>query len=288
MSSYYALRSLSSTNDLEAEYTDIIEQTIYSHEATMNAPKHDFIQARDTCSRQWQDIRLLIIHATAGKNSLNWLLGNERGTSIHILIDKQGKTKRLVRDDRGANHAGYSEVTLDGVHYGRAHNVINVNAISLGIELENLNDGKDPYPDIQLEECARWIIYWRSLYPKLHLRFHREIDTQGKSDPKGITHEQLQAFIDKVTGTKTKAPCQAEDTSWKGFDPTLEGILTDKANIRQGPGRQFPVAGVYPKGTLAAFDGVKQGEKIGENSRWLLLSNRLGFIHNSLVKLPKE
>ena len=252
----------------------------------MEAPPFDFIQARDHVSRQGQNIQLIVLHATAGTNSLKWLLGNVRGTSIHILIDKKGNTKRLVRDDRGANHAGYSEVTLNGKHFGRARGVFNVNVVSLGIELENENNGKDPYPDAQLEMAARWIVYWRSLYGNIPVLMHREIDTQGKTDPIKITHERLQSYINRVMGVKEPAP--VEDDSYTSFDPPLVGILTDDANVRQGPSRTLGIATVYPKDTRVLIQGIKRGEMIGNNNRWCHLANELGFIHNSIVKLKEN
>lgn len=68
----------------------------------------------------------------------------ESKVSAHYLIDKLGGIYHLVHEQNLAWHAGESQWE------GKP----NVNAFSVGIELENANDGKDPYPTAQLEACV--------------------------------------------------------------------------------------------------------------------------------------
>lgn len=154
--------------------------------------------ARDSSSRAGQPILAIVVHATAGTNSLKWLKGNSEGTSIHVLITKTGLIYRMVPDSRAAHHCGYSRWMHNGVIYSR-RNQYNVNQVTLGIELENLNNGKDPYPAAQLAACAWQIEQWRSAYGNLVLLHHRDIDTQGKTDPRGITIDDiLQHYIPPI------------------------------------------------------------------------------------------
>jgi N-acetyl-anhydromuramyl-L-alanine amidase AmpD len=90
-------------------------------------------------SRSTNAISEIILHATAGgfQGSLDWLTWQSSGNgtvSVHILIDKDGTIYRLVPDDRVAYHVGFSSIGSRK----------NLNASSLGVELVNKNDGRDP------------------------------------------------------------------------------------------------------------------------------------------------
>ncbi len=69
-----------------------------------------------------------------------------------------------------------------------------VNAYSVGIELENANTGKDPYPKAQLEALANLLRGLRSAIPSLvWLTTHREVCLPAgrKADPVGLDWEPL-------------------------------------------------------------------------------------------------
>jgi N-acetyl-anhydromuramyl-L-alanine amidase AmpD len=143
------------------------------------------------------DIRMIVIHATAGTNSLAWLASSPSNTgrvSAHALVSKAGDIYRIVPDRLAANHCGYSRVVLDGRAYDGSSSP-NINQVSLGVELENRNDGRDPYPDAQLAALAWLITDWRRQHGELPLRLHREIDTRGKSDPAGLEWPRLRAAL---------------------------------------------------------------------------------------------
>lgn len=70
---------------------------------------------------------IIVLHHTAGANSLGWLTNRESGVSAHFLISRDGTTYQLVRSNMKAFHAGVS------TYYGRE----NVNNFSIGIEHEN-------------------------------------------------------------------------------------------------------------------------------------------------------
>lgn len=126
-----------------------------------------------------------MIHATAGTNSRAWLKHNPRGVSIHRLIEKDGTIVEMVPDALGANHVGGSRLVLDGRTY-TGKTTPNTNQITLGIELENLNDGRDPYPTAQLDAAVWQLQEWRARYGALPIFYHRQIDQHGKTDPAGL------------------------------------------------------------------------------------------------------
>lgn len=202
--------------------------------------------ARDYSSRNGHRIQAIILHHTGGKNSLGWLRGNSEGTSIHILIGKDGTTHRLVDDNMAAHHVGFSRVVLNGTLYSKNIKGRDANRPTLGIELENLGDGRDPYPEVQLRTAALWVAYWRSKYGDIPLLRHGDIDTMGKYDPKGVYAPDVLRFIEAaptpaqglVTGESTlvaPARCTAEQAvaylAKRGVDrsysPADLGIITN-------------------------------------------------------------
>lgn len=137
-------------------------------------------------SRNGAAIAVIVIHATAGTNSLGWLKKNPKGLSAHVLLTKDGRIIRMVPDAEAAHHAGYSRLAVAGRAISRSSSP-NPNHVTLGMELENLNNGKDPYPEAQRSAMGWQLVRWARDYPNAHMVFHRDVDTQGKSDPAGLT-----------------------------------------------------------------------------------------------------
>ncbi|GAC1354034.1 MAG: hypothetical protein NVS4B8_30550 [Herpetosiphon sp.] len=127
--------------------------------------------------------RFVIVHATGGTNSLQWLRSSSPASnpvSVHRLIAKDGTIFKIVADDETAWHAGYGE--LGPIRPGGA---ANLNAFALGIELENLNSGYDPYPATQVQACAAQIVEWWGMYGFLPVLSHAAVDPR-KDDPQGF------------------------------------------------------------------------------------------------------
>lgn len=126
--------------------------------------------------------RWIVLHATAGTNSLNWLSTtspDNNPVSIHRLIAKDGTIYKIVSDEHVAYHAGPAVV-------GRLPTTSqNINNWSLGIELENLNDGHDPYPDRQLDACVLQVAEWIGMYGFIPIVAHTWIQS-NKRDPAGF------------------------------------------------------------------------------------------------------
>jgi hypothetical protein len=98
--------------------------------------------------RNGHAISMIVLHATVGsvRSALAWLTNPASRVSSHYVIDKTGHISQLVQDEDAAWHAGRA----------RWHGLTDINAVSLGIELENANNGRDPYPPAQLA-AAHWL-----------------------------------------------------------------------------------------------------------------------------------
>lgn len=93
----------------------------------------------------------------------------------HYLIDRQGKTYRLVPEYRVAYHAGVSRMPD-----GRS----DVNRFSVGVEL--LGHPSDTFTDAQYEALERLIREVRTRSPIRHIKGHGEVAPIRKSDPWNI------------------------------------------------------------------------------------------------------
>jgi N-acetylmuramoyl-L-alanine amidase len=124
-------------------------------------------------------IDTVVVHATVidslAGTEVAFLDDKKRRVSAHYVIDRDGRVIQMVDERVAAWHAGVSE--LDGRQ--------GVNAFSVGVELVNRNDGKDPYPEAQVAALARII---------RHLREHWDIP-----DSRIVSH----AFVARPVGRKS-------------------------------------------------------------------------------------
>lgn len=148
----------------------------------------------------------IIAHGTVGVDSRRYLArggdrpdGSDRKVSIHVLISKNGTIYRMVSDDRAAHHAGgavrpdgtiSSRMSLLGTVY-RGHQI---NTHSLGFELENLQNGKDPYPDAQLLAMGWQINQWRAQFGRIPVIRHATLDPGRRSDTVGLSVAQIELW----------------------------------------------------------------------------------------------
>ena len=105
--------------------------------------------------------------------------------SSHFTMGKDGSIIMNVSTFDRAWHAG---VSVDaGGHK-------NVNDFSVGIELVNLNDGKDPYPQAQLMALCGIIAEMKRRFPIKQIVSHEFIaQPKGrKNDPKGFPWKRLE------------------------------------------------------------------------------------------------
>ena len=104
--------------------------------------------------------------------------------SAHYTIGQDGSIVQNVSTFDRAWHAG---VSTD--HFGRG----NVNHFSVGIELVNLNDGKDPYPQAQIDALHAILVVLKRRFPIRQLTSHEYIAKPygRKNDPTIFPWNQL-------------------------------------------------------------------------------------------------
>jgi N-acetylmuramoyl-L-alanine amidase len=107
--------------------------------------------------------------------------------SSHFTIDRDGSIIQNVDTFARAWHAGVSK---------DASGKTNLNNNSIGIELVNLDDGKDPYPDAQIQALCGIIAEMRRRFPIKQIVSHEFIAVPRgrKVDPAGFPWEKLKYF----------------------------------------------------------------------------------------------
>lgn len=133
-------------------------------------------------------VTAVIVHATVKPTleaTTNHFLTRSSQVSAHYVVGRDGAVVQMVEDTARAWHAGVSE--LEGVK--------GVNDFSVGIEIVNLNDGRDPFTDAQYEAVAAIIRHLREQYaiPDSRIVSHEFIarPTGRKSDPRGFDFPRL-------------------------------------------------------------------------------------------------
>jgi hypothetical protein len=113
----------------------------------------------------WGPMNGVTIHHTAGSDSKNIVWSGTSalpGPLCHTHLAKDG-TATMIANGR-ANHAGtfaqnaFTAVLNESSKHPRpdAAEPVDGNAHFYGIEIENLGDGKDPYPVAQYQAAVRW------------------------------------------------------------------------------------------------------------------------------------
>jgi N-acetylmuramoyl-L-alanine amidase len=130
----------------------------------------------------------IVLHATEQPlfvDTIKRFKNPETKVSAHFVVDRNGTVVQMVPLTKRAWHAGVSELA----------GVPGVNDYSIGIEMTNLNDGKDPYPDAQYRAVAQIIERIREHYiiPNDRIISHAEVALPPgrKVDPKGFDFKKL-------------------------------------------------------------------------------------------------
>jgi N-acetylmuramoyl-L-alanine amidase len=184
-------------------------------------------------------VRLLVLHATAGslQSSLSWLCNPSSRVSTHYLISKTGRVLRLVSEDRAAWHAGRADW----------HGEKDVNAISIGIELENTNSGRDPYPQAQIDALTALVLDIKTRYPRIEITRHMDVarPVGRKTDPAGFPFEQWRS------GFRVEAPTMPPPVS---PPPTPKRYRARRILISTRPEGGLPYAGELQPGEEVVID----------------------------------
>lgn len=147
--------------------------------------------------RRPDDVSAIVIHATANstlQGVIDWFNNPSAQVSAHYTIDKDGQIVQHVQDMHRAWHTGRS------IWKGRD----NVNDYSLGIELVNLNDGSDPYPEVQHQAAVALVAYLAQRYniEANDIMGHLDIclPPSRKTDPRGYDLNRLRREVEVVLG----------------------------------------------------------------------------------------
>lgn len=136
-------------------------------------------------------VSIIVLHATEGSfaSAVDWLRKGDRPnrTSAHYVVAKDGGVVQLVEEAGISWHAGFGKWKGEG----------KINNRSIGIELANANDGKDPYPVDQLEAtmylCAAACREF-GIQPE-DVVGHCHVDPKRKTDPAGFPWEDFRASL---------------------------------------------------------------------------------------------
>ncbi len=137
------------------------------------------------------EINCLVLHATVEpttEGTIGIFLNPAKRVSAHFVVGRDGRVVQMVPIEKRAWHAGVS--VLDGVP--------RVNDYSVGIEMVNLNDGKDPFTEAQLQSVVGIIRFLRSRYniPDNRIVSHAQValPTGRKSDPVGFDFDHIRTL----------------------------------------------------------------------------------------------
>ncbi|MBS1705786.1 MAG: N-acetylmuramoyl-L-alanine amidase [Armatimonadetes bacterium] len=138
-------------------------------------------------------IDTIVLHHTASSNLegvVKWFNMTESQVSAHYTVGKDGAIAQSVSTFKRAWHAGKSTDSE-----GRE----NLNNFTIGIEMVNVGDGKDPWPDAQVEAVARLcrtLIRYRFKQIK-YITSHEYIaEPQGrKNDPINFPWDKFKSLM---------------------------------------------------------------------------------------------
>ncbi len=143
-------------------------------------------------------IDLIVLHATVGTfvSAVDWLRNGKRKnrTSCHYIVEKDGGIVQIVDEADTAWHA-----------VGKWGGGGSVNARSIGIELVNKNNGRDPYPAAQLEStmwlcvkiCTEWGIKPDDVVGHLHVDSRKNSKgVKRKTDPARFPWKRFRKSLD--------------------------------------------------------------------------------------------
>ena len=149
--------------------------------------------------RRPDDITAIVVHSTANSSLervVDWFNNPSAQVSAHYTIGKDGQIVQHVQDIHRAWHAGRS------TWRGRE----GTNDYTIGIELVNLNDGNDPYPEAQHQALVALCAYLADKYniSPDDIMGHLDIALPPgrKSDPRGYNLDRLRREVAEMLGPR--------------------------------------------------------------------------------------
>ena len=118
----------------------------------------------------------VVVHYTSDRTaeeSLRTLTSPALEVSAHYLVGRDGRIYQLVDERARAWHAGVSRWGAD----------TDINSSSIGIELDN--DGRQPFPEAQIDSLLRLLADLRERYriPAANVLGHSDVAPRRKVDP---------------------------------------------------------------------------------------------------------
>jgi N-acetylmuramoyl-L-alanine amidase len=143
------------------------------------------------------DITAITMHSTANsslKGVIDWFNNPNAQVSAHYTIGKDGKIVQHVRDSDRAWHAGQS------AWKGRSA----CNDYCIGIEMVNLNDGVDPYPEEQHQAAVAVCTYLCYKYnisaDDIMAHYDIALPPGRKTDPRNYDMNRLRREVNQNLG----------------------------------------------------------------------------------------
>lgn len=137
------------------------------------------------------EVDTIVLHHTAGstlKSVVEWFANPASQVSAHFTVGKDGSIVQHVSTFQRAWHAGVSKD-----HLGRE----NVNNFSIGIEMVNIGDGKDPWTEEQVQVVYFLCAHLKKRFSSIkYITSHEFVaEPQGrKVDPLGFPWDRLKGL----------------------------------------------------------------------------------------------
>ena len=190
---------------------------LFTQKVHLKVEKPEFISlpSPNYNERPGTPISAIVLHHTATLSNATdvakFFANPQSGVSSHYIVDRTGYIVQPVEDQWRAWHAGKSE--FEGTP--------NVNHFSIGIEICNVGDSQEPYPEAQYDAVIRLVAYLVQTYhiPLPRLTRHRDvalplgrkIDTSDNfSMPKVL--EGVQALLEGTYSPPPLPPVNTPDT----------------------------------------------------------------------------
>jgi N-acetylmuramoyl-L-alanine amidase len=189
-------------------------------------------------------IQGIVLHATADEGdealSLSWMRSPKSHVSCHLLVGRSGRVTRLVGDQKRAWHAG--------VAWWRGTS--DVNAITLGIEIANRNDG-EPFTRAQYRRVADIVAhYCRQGLSLDDVVSHGEIASGRKTDPLGWDWDHFRSMVQyRLRPAPAPPPRAAPTHAVEAGDEGLADLTTTELPMVASAEQRAPVVAM-PKRAL--------------------------------------
>lgn len=183
---------------MQSHWPNRYPQVEVDGEAEFPIRSPDFAEYSYSPSPNWDErspgtvVNCVLLHATVKpslERNILYFCNPASKVSTHFLIGKKGQIVQLVPLQYRAWHAGVSK--LNGTS--------NVSDFSIGIEVVNLNDGRDPYTGAQYKAVATLIHRLQSRYsiPGARIVSHAQVAMPAgrKTDPRGFDFNRLHQLL---------------------------------------------------------------------------------------------